>query len=81
MLTEEPLVHIKGELYEVSEDDLIDRLDDLEGVPYLYERKEIPVKSGEKTLTAWAYLYKCGHGKYPVHTGNYRDVAPSLYEH
>lgn len=77
MLTEEPLVHIKGELYEVSENDLIGPLDDLEGVPYLYERKEIPVQIDNKTLTAWAYIYKLGLGKYSVPTGNYRDVVPS----
>lgn len=81
MLTEEPDVHIKGELYEVDEKELIDHLDDLEGVPYLYDRKEISVKSDGKTLSAWAYIYKCGFGKYPVPTGNYRDVAPSRYEH
>ncbi|NTW50920.1 MAG: gamma-glutamylcyclotransferase [Chlorobiales bacterium] len=80
MLTEEPLVQIKGELYEVSEEDLLGPLDELEGVPHLYERKEIQVKTTENILTAWVYIYKCGLGRYSAPTGNYRDVVPALYE-
>lgn len=80
MLTEEPLVQVKGELYEVTEKDLLGPIDELEGYPYHYDRKEIEVKINEKTARAWVYIYKCGLGRYSAPTGNYRDVVPAQDE-
>lgn len=44
--------HIKGELYEVPEED-VPPIDRLEGHPNWYRRVEVPLISGE---TAWIYL-------------------------
>lgn len=58
----------KGELFEIDED-VLARLDKLEGVPLFYTREVIEVygESGERVL-AWAYLRHQNYkGKNPEH--------------
>jgi len=43
---------IKGELYSVTEEVFLERLDRLEGYPHLYDRRIISLKSG---VEAWMY--------------------------
>jgi len=75
MLTLPAEVQVKGELYQVSDEELA-KLDILEGVPELYYRAQIPVLHRKKTDEAWAYFYTRGEGRYVIPSGNYRDARP-----
>jgi len=56
---------VYGELYEIS-DDLLPRLDRLEGVPYLYDRAtEVVVDSGMNVHTGvYVYVYQLDSGEF-----------------
>jgi len=44
-----------GELYEVP-DDVLERLDHLEGHPHFYRRERTTILVGDKQVNAWIYL-------------------------
>ena len=71
-----PVSQIHVEVYEVD-DDVLYRLDCLEGHPRFYERQitDITLENGEKTK---AWMYFCDRGSNRViETGNYKDYRKS----
>jgi len=67
---------VKGEVYEIPEE-LLDKLDMVEGVPYLFRREVIEVELKDGTLIkAYAYLYnKKVDNKMLIPSGDWKDVA------
>jgi gamma-glutamylcyclotransferase (GGCT)/AIG2-like uncharacterized protein YtfP len=51
-----PLNRVHGELYEVKQKELMDKLDDFEGVPEFYQRKKILIKSHHGVEEAFVYI-------------------------
>jgi len=51
---------IVGDVYRVTKQAVMDRLDALEGHPNCYERKLIPLNGG---LTAWMYHHDAGNSR------------------
>ncbi len=47
---------VYGELYEVD-DEILRRLDYLEGHPKFYKRIETPIKVADRIVPAWIYIY------------------------
>jgi len=74
---EKQVSKIKGEVYEVPED-VLSRIDSLEGHPYAYRREltEVVLEDGQK-LTAWIYFYPYerleGRGLTLIESGDYAD--------
>lgn len=56
---------IYGEVYEID-DDTLDRLDLLEGVPHHYNRVKVKVKINNKEVEVWTYISPQNALKYPV---------------
>lgn len=52
----EPIHRIKGELYQINRKELLDKIDEFEGVPSLYVRKKIKVKTHKGVNIAYAYI-------------------------
>ena len=52
---------IIGEVYEIREEDF-ERLDEYEGNGSLYIRRQLPVESYGRTITAWVYVYQHSPG-------------------
>ena len=50
------LFHIKGELYEVSDQETLSNLDRLEGVPHLFNRHSVQVDTPEGVHDAFMYV-------------------------
>jgi gamma-glutamylcyclotransferase (GGCT)/AIG2-like uncharacterized protein YtfP len=68
---EEPLLKIKGEVYEIDENTLT-MLDGLEGVPYHYNRSQVHTPYSEKT---WVYIYphdRAARQEFVIPDGNWR---------
>jgi len=57
-IVDEPYSKIKGELYQIMRADLMQKLDEFEGVPDYYERKKIEVKSHHGVKRAFVYIRK-----------------------
>ncbi len=59
-----PIAQVKGEVYEVSEE-ILERIDKLEGHPTVYRREKIEVVMEEngKVVKAWVYLFPYARGK------------------
>lgn len=55
-LIDAPLSKIKGELYQITRPELMQRIDEFEGVPDYYERKKIEVKSHHGVKRAFVYI-------------------------
>ena len=69
-VSKEPLHNVVVDVYKVDNDTL-DRLDGLEGHPEWYKREQIPVKVGDKTMTAWLY-FNDGYPNLPlINSGDY----------
>ncbi len=49
---------VMGELYEITGKEMLDRLDEFEGVPDYYQRVLIKVKTRNKTYNAYTYIRK-----------------------
>jgi len=63
--------YIFGEVYEVDETDLR-RVDQLEGHPYMYERRKIDVRLDDGSeMECWMYFYNGDKGHTEVESGNY----------
>ncbi len=54
-LTMDPLNYIKGELYEVNQELLIE-IDEFEGAPEYYHRKKMLVMCNGSAFSAWIYF-------------------------
>lgn len=48
---------VKGELWSVSPQ-VLERLDELEGHPYLYKRSKVNVRDGSGSCLAWVYVWQ-----------------------
>ena len=70
-VVKEPLIRIKGELYEVD-DFILEELDYLEGHPHFYERELIDVVVNNKVYKAWMYFYPEPRGNL-IKSGDYKD--------
>lgn len=55
-LIDAPLSKIKGELYQITRAELMQRIDEFEGAPDYYERKKIEVKSHHGVKRAFVYI-------------------------
>ncbi len=55
-LVDAPLSKIKGELYKITRAELMQRIDEFEGVPDYYVRKKIEVKSHQGVKRAFVYI-------------------------
>lgn len=55
-LIDAPLAKIKGELYQISRAELMQKIDEFEGAPDYYERKKIEVKSHHGVKRAFIYI-------------------------
>lgn len=55
-LINKPINRISGELYKIQRKELLDRIDEFEGVPDYYKRKRIKVKTHEGVCFAYAYI-------------------------
>ncbi len=55
-LIDAPLSKIKGELYKITRAELMQRIDEFEGVPDYYVRKKIEVKSHHGVKRAFVYI-------------------------
>lgn len=63
MIENEPCYPVRGELYAVTQDELL-RLDDLEECPQRYCRKMIAVRADSGEVSgAWAYFYPQPEGE------------------
>ena len=51
-----PVSRIKGELYQITRAELMQKIDEFEGVPDYYERKRIEVKSHHGVKRAFVYM-------------------------
>ena len=71
VIQNEAISNIIGEVYEVNESTL-SRLDNLEGHPDWYCRKEINVTIEEKEISAWIYFFPKPSGKLII-SGDYLD--------
>lgn len=56
---------VKGEVYRVTQQAVMDSLDRLEGVPHHYRRSVIPFKfiGSDKIEYSWAYVANCEHAE------------------
>lgn len=55
-LVKKPISKVKGELYEVKRKELLDKIDEFEGAPELYQRKKIKVKTHHGVSFAYTYI-------------------------
>jgi len=55
-LVDAPLERIKGELYKLTRRELLDTIDEFEGVPEYYQRQKIEVKSHHGVQRAFVYI-------------------------
>jgi len=55
-IVDEPYSKIKGELYQIMRADLMQKIDEFEGVPDYYEGKKIEVKSHHGVKRAFVYI-------------------------
>ena len=55
-LVKEPITKVMGELYEIKRKELLDKIDDFEGAPEYYQRKEIKVKTHKGVKLAFVYI-------------------------
>jgi len=55
-LVDTPLSKIKGELYQITRAELMQKIDEFEGAPDYYERKKIEVKSHHGVKRAFVYI-------------------------
>jgi len=55
-LIDAPFAKIKGELYQITRAELMQKIDDFEGVPDYYVRKKIEVKSHHGVKRAFVYV-------------------------
>jgi len=55
-LIDTPFAKIKGELYQITRAELMDRIDEFEGAPDYYVRKKIEVKSHHGVKRAFVYV-------------------------
>jgi gamma-glutamylcyclotransferase (GGCT)/AIG2-like uncharacterized protein YtfP len=63
--------YIYGEVWEVPDEELR-KIDQLEGHPYMYERKQIDVRLDDgSVLKCWIYFYNGDVGHTEVESGNY----------
>ena len=57
-IVDEPYSKIKGELYQITRAELMQKIDEFEGVPDYYTRKKIEVKSHHGVQRAFVYIRK-----------------------
>jgi len=55
-LVKEPITKVIGELYEIKRKELLDKIDEFEGVPEYYQRKKIKVKTHKGVNLAFVYI-------------------------
>jgi len=55
-LVREPIAKVMGELYEIKRKELLDKIDEFEGVPEYYQRKKIKVKTHKGVNLAFVYI-------------------------
>lgn len=55
-LIQKPISRIVGELYEIQRKELLDQIDEFEGVPDYYQRKKIKVKTHHGVCFAYVYI-------------------------
>ncbi len=48
--------HVSGELFEVTEESVLNRLDRLEGVPDHFTRRDVDVRVGDEVYSAYMYV-------------------------
>lgn len=48
---------VVGEVYEVTDEHMMARLDALEGHPEFYERRQTPIVVGDRHEVCWLYFY------------------------
>jgi gamma-glutamylcyclotransferase (GGCT)/AIG2-like uncharacterized protein YtfP len=68
---------VKGELYLLPDpESIINILDRIEGVPFLFRREEVEVICNGEPCTAWAYTYNSSKNKsYDViESGDFLDI-------
>jgi len=80
VIEDEPTSNIVVEVYEIRDEDVMRRIDMLEGHPEWYRRKLVPVvlDNGE-VIDAWMYFYVSGDlrdsGLVKVVSGDYKDYV------
>ena len=55
-LVRKPITKVAGELYEIKRKELLDKIDQFEGAPELYQRKKIKVKTHHGVSFAYTYI-------------------------
>ncbi len=55
-IVDEPYAKIKGELYQITRAELMQKIDEFEGAPDYYIRKKIEVKSHHGVQRAFVYI-------------------------
>ncbi len=55
-LIQKPIAEIRGELYEIRKRELLDKIDEFEGAPEYYQRKQIRVKTNKGIKQAFVYI-------------------------
>lgn len=71
-VSKDPLHNVVVDIYKVD-NNVLERLDQLEGHPEWYKREQIPVNVNDKTVTAWLYFNE-GYSHLPIiKSGDYNN--------
>lgn len=73
---DEPTCQIKGEVFEVTDEEVLDRVDRLEGHPTMYQRRLTTVILDGKEIEAWLYFYphkRFSNERYKTTNGDFRN--------
>jgi gamma-glutamylcyclotransferase (GGCT)/AIG2-like uncharacterized protein YtfP len=57
-LIPQPISKIEGELYQINRKEILNEIDEFEGVPDLYQRERIKVKTHKGEMIAFVYIRK-----------------------